>query len=293
MYSYDAKAIDGFNSDSVFGMLDYLHAKPGDSSPSLNSGDMTTGYVFMDGGTVVMSPAFARGVDAISFVFMHDQVMNEYTTEAVVDAGTEWVMNFPTKSFYTYPDESGSATVLAPFTELWDEVDEEACENVTLDSIWDREEQTIPIIIDPTVPGGPIVSPKPPVEPDPIDPVIPFQLCYEVSVIEFGPGSGDTTAILGSSNFHNINNEDETLMFEYGWARLNLQDYIDDVNEDGVAENYSRDDLGGLQGLPVTGFAVQRFGNAQLGAAADVLANYGGIFGHKATRMQSSELAPQ
>jgi hypothetical protein len=46
--------------------------------------------------------------------------------------------------------------------------------------------------------------------------------------------------------------------------------------------------LGGLYGLPVTGFAVQRFVNGFLGDGADVLANYGGIFQHKATRSTSS-----
>ena len=50
----------------------------------------------------------------------------------------------------------------------------------------------------------------------------------------------------------------------------------------------SRDTLGGLEGLPVAGFAVQRFENGFLGDGAAVLANYGGIFQHKATRKPTS-----
>jgi len=42
-------------------------------------------------------------------------------------------------------------------------------------------------------------------------------------------------------------------------------------------------------GLPVTGFAVQRFANGFLGDGANVLANYGGIFQHKGTRMTSAQ----
>jgi hypothetical protein len=53
---------------------------------------------------------------------------------------------------------------------------------------------------------------------------------------------------------------------------------------DGTFVPNTRDPLGGLFGLPVTGFAVQGFQNAFLGDGADVLANYGGIFTHKGTR---------
>jgi len=283
MYSYDAKAINGYNSASVIGDVDFLHANPGKSAPSLNDGDIRVGTVFVD-GTALSSPALDRPVDAVSYVFMHDSLMNEYTTNADVAAGTEWVLNFPTKAFYVYSDDSGSDVALAPFTQIWDGMG--ACEPVTLDTIWDREELTFTDPPPPPSEGeGPIVSPQPPGVPDEIpDPVIPFSLCYEVSVIEFGPKDGDTTAILGSSNFHNINNEDEALGYKNGWARLDLYNYITDVDEDGEAEWNERDTLGGLGGLPVTGFAVESFKNSFLGDGADILANYGGIFQHKYTR---------
>jgi hypothetical protein len=44
-----------------------------------------------------------------------------------------------------------------------------------------------------------------------------------------------------------------------------------------------------LHGLPVTGFWAFRAQNAFLGDGADVLANYGGLFNHKATRLCSGE----
>jgi hypothetical protein len=305
MYSYDAKAINGF-ADSAYGpspLFDPLHNKPGDLTPNLNSGDVSTGIVFDQNGNTISSFGLTRGVDAVSFVFMHDQVMNEYTTENVAGADTEWVMTFPTKSFYVYEPTSGSDEPIAPFTSNWiahnagegEDGDEDAyvelpCEVVGLDSIWDREERTI---VEADIPGQevpPIVSPAPPdliVNPDAI---IPFELCYEVSVIAFGDGTGSSTSVLGSSNFHNIDNT--LLGFETGWARLQLDDYPWDADESGGIDEeelaFSRDELGGLQGLPVTGFAVQRFQNGFLGDGADVLANYGGIFQHKGTRKLGS-----
>lgn len=288
-YTYDAKAINGF-ATSV-DANDVLHQLPGSVLPGLNSGDVTTGTVFSDAGDALSSTGLPRGVDAVSFVFMHDQIMNEYTTELVAAAQTEWVITFPTKHFYTYAPSSGSPDPVAPFTSTWDAVDA-ACEIVLLDTIWNREEQTF---IDPIIDGDPvppIVSPAPPsviIDPDPI---IPFELCFEVSVIEFGPGTGgDTTGILGSSNFHNIDN---TLIgFENGWARLQLDDYPHDQDGDGVIDatedDLSRDELGGLEGLPVTGFAVQSFENGFLGDETQViLASYGAIFQHKATRKLGS-----
>jgi hypothetical protein len=295
MYSYDAKAIDGFATEISPNFLP-LHNPPGDSSPSLNSGGVTDATVFVD-GTSLPSTGLTRGVDAVSYVFMHDQVMNEYTTEMMVGAATEWVLTFPTKSFYVYEEESGSAVPVQPFTEMWD--GEGACEVVTLDTIWDREELTI---VNPEEPGNvipPIVSPAPPGVTDPVNPIIPFTLCYETSVIRFNADPEDfppvqTTPILGSSNFHEINNG--ALGFEYGWARLVMDDFPHDANQNGVVECFdpledgnfvgiecfSRGNLGGLEGLPVTGFAVNRFLNAFSGPG--LLANYGGIFQHKYQR---------
>jgi hypothetical protein len=343
MYSYDAKAIDGFATRVIAN--DILHQEPGRVLPSLNSGNVKLASVFVKGVTV--AEILPRGVDAVSFVFMHDQIMNEYTTEGFVDAGTEWVVTFPTKHFYVYGPSIGllpgdDVIAVPPFTTTWDytAADEDAsgnvipaelnlpCEVVLLNTIWNREEATIPGPDDPT--GGtlpPIVSPAPPFIPGPgPDPLIPFELCYETNVISFGEADeasidGTTTRILGSSNFHNIDNK--VLGFKYGWARLELDDYPYDRNGNGQIDNELVDfetdasgntvpvylipeselsriplgelgtgDLGGLQGLPVTGFAVQAFVNGFLGEGSDVLANYGGIFQHKGTRKIDSANLP-
>jgi len=296
MYSYDAKAINDFAVDDDV-LPPNLHFAPGLSQPSLNSGNVLDGDVFVN-GAAENSGTLDRGVDAISYVFMHDTVMNEYTTEMSIGGGTEWVLTFPTKSFYVYAEESGSGEAVAPFTTVWDGTG--ACEVVVLDTIWDREEMTI---VNPDVPGGiipPIVSPKPPGVVDPVNPIIPFTLCYETSVIRFLGElviipDGDPTPILGSKNSHSINNG--ALGFENGWARLGMDDFPHDEDGDGNVdcvdgvgdECFSRGNLGGLEGLPVTGFAVNRFINAFSGPG--LLANYGGIYQHKYTRKLGSGVA--
>jgi hypothetical protein len=297
MYSYDAKAIDGFADEQI-------HEEPGTTKPGLNDGNIYEGIVFVDG--MIRSWDFddgngGRTVDAVSYVFMHDSVMNEYTTESGIAGATEWVMTFPTKHFYVYgPDSGDFSDPVDPFTSTWDREYAEACEVVRLATIWDREEKMPGLPDEPSGnPIPPIVSPAPPPPPGTeLDPIIPFELCYETSVIAFGEMGG---GILGSDNLHTIDNATELFTSEFGWARLDMYEYSYDEDEDGIldCENMGtdedpdwvgdeclyRDPLGNLAGLPVTGFAVQEFANAYLGDGGDVLANYGGIFQHKYTRM--------
>ena len=290
MYSYDATAINGFAATLIDTGFVPLHQQPGFILPGLNSGDTLTATVFNSDGST-SSATLARGVDAVSYVFMHDQLMNEYTTEMVVGAQTEWIVTFPTKQFYVFEEQSGSNTGVPPFTSFWDatltDFSAEACEVVQLDTIWDRDERKPGFV--PGQPVPPVVSPAPD-NPDP-DGKPAFELCYETSVIRFGDVDtvGATTEILGSSNFHNIDNE--ILGFEFGWARLQLADWPEvdaegEIVPGGQIFTRSLPVVGGvpLEGLPVAGFAVQRFANNFVGAAAGLIASYGGIYDHKYTR---------
>lgn len=276
MFSYDAKAINGFQSDAAVDALTTLHAIPGTVEPGLNSGDITEATVFLDDGSTLVSSGLTRGVDAVSFVFMHDQLYNEYSIESDINGFTEWVITFPTKHFYVFEEDSGSTTPLAPFTEQWDETDGTACEPVLLNDVFDREEQSELV---PGTPGQPpVVSPAPPTPP-PVD-VIPFELCFETNVIKFaesGADEVDTTPILGAKNAITFELPEG---YETGWAALELDDYVDELGAG------SRDPLGGLEGLPVTGFSVQKFGNQN--AQAGIAAFYGGIYGHKTSRKAAS-----
>jgi len=302
MASYDATAINGFAT--TVRAFDTLHQEPGNVLPSLNSGDVMNGIVFLDDGTIQDSGALARGVDAVSYVLMHDQIMNEYTTEASTLANTEWVVTFPTKHFYVYEGSAGLnyPVPVAPFTSVWDSTEDDptACEVVILDTIWDREEQTFVPTTEPGEEVPPIVSPPPPDVPPTLTPKVPFELCYETSVIRFGDpdDAGAQSPLLGSHNFHNVNTA--VLGFEKGWARIQLDEFSYDSSGNGVvdcdsdtftgSECYSRADLGNLNGLPVLGFAVETFVNGFLGTEAPyTIGNYGGLYKHKGTRKIGSD----
>jgi hypothetical protein len=277
LYSYEAYAINGFATE-----VGELHQVPGTVFPSLNSGDVKTGNVFLD-DAVFTSEEFDRGVDAVSFVFMHYQLMNEYSLNSFLDASTEWVITFPTKSFYV-DEEAAELPVIVegegddaveipqaipPFTTVWD--GEEACEPMTISSVYDREEQTI----DEPVGGErpPIVSPPLPDAPD-VDPA--FELCFETNVIEFGPEGSGSSSIFGSENVLHV--DPTELGFEEGWMRLNFYE---------LPEGGFREGLGGLAGLPAVGFSASRFVNNF--ASPGVRANYNLIFNHKATRAPDCE----
>ena len=312
MFSYDPKAVQGFDKTS-----DGIHYVPGTTHPSLDDGNQFTANIFF--GTpsnAAVSLSYGLSVDAVSAVFMHDNIMNEFTIESNLNAATEWIFTFPTKSFYvdladlelwepnqadagclgwdpgepfparTGPDASdGDAiknigweqctylvTVFGdfrpPFTEAFDG---EACEFASLMD-WDREENAST----PGTPGEgpPIVSPAPPGPPS-TPGAAPFELCYEVNVMRFGDGDifGTTSALLLEVNGTATS----------GWANVNFEEAADDhpVLADGDEVHQDRN---GLVGLPVIGFAAFEFENGFLGTPGDsVLANYSGLFDHKAS----------
>ncbi len=284
MFSYDATAINNYQDDTaVIPGIYQLHAVPGSVEPGLNSGNVLTATVFLDDGTTLPSTTFSRGVDAISYVFMHDQLMNEYSIESDINGETEWIITFPTKSFYVFEEDSGSSTPIAPFTTTWSETEGTACEPVLLTNVYDREERTS---IVPGRPGeGPIVSPPPPDAPP--SPFIPFELCYETNVIQFvADGMADedatNTPILGALNYTTF---ELPAGFQNGWAILELDNYATATGDE------DRTPLGGpadgnLEGLPVVGFAASKYENKN--AQPGIQAFYGGIFSHKGTRKEST-----
>ena len=272
LYSYSAVAINGFADEDVD--IEDLHQVPGTVLPSLNSGNVKTASIYLSDGDSYTSPPFERGVDALTFVLMRDQLMNEYIIEDSLGASTEWVVTFPTKSFYVDEDvapfdydiiidDDGKEIEVPipnpPFTSVWD--GKGACETVLLD-IWDREEQTLSI--DGDIP--PVVSPAPPLVPE-----LGLDLCYESTVIQF---TEDTEAsnILDSSN--KVHVDPELLGFKNGWANLDMYKTVD---EDG--KYYFREGLG-LAGLPAVGVSFSQYENNYL----DIIANYNSIFQHKSTR---------
>ena len=301
MYSYDAKAIQGFDSTS-----DGIHYVPGTIHPSLNDGNENTAFVFF--GTPqnqAVELYYGRSVGAVSAVFMHDTMMNTFTIEEDLAASSEWVLTFPTKNFYVdvleaetiyYPDPNDAGcngwdpgepfpswapgqskapgweqcTYIKTTVEVGEAVppftevfDGEACEFATF-RVWDREESPKPTSTTPDDP--PIVSPAPPGGGGGGSSA-PFELCYETNVMRFGDGvifDSNPDVVLEVSNTP-----------ASGWGRIDFQ-----WTTGSTSTREQRIDENGLVGLPVTGFAAEEYEN-NYAEGSNVKAYYGGLYQHK------------
>ena len=307
MFSYDAIAVQGFDKfEDELG----LNFVPGTIYPSLNSGDQTNAWVFFGPPTNEAAPLdyydsdMDYSVDAVSAVFMHSNIVNEYSVEDTLNAGTEWIITFPTKNFYADWDrmceedlvdsddcdavDDGDMEEYArrPFTKYFGETQEvdqvgegtftaPDCEIVFLKT-WDREENTFePTPDNPSGENPPQVSPSIP-SCNPLFEVcdvvgeVQFQLCNEVNVLRFGD-----RVVFGTPTFTPDEGEllDSLLLsvddeFSAGWGRIRF-----DLDED-------RYDAEGLIGLPVTGFSAYEFENGYIDGGS-VKSNYGGLFRHR------------
>lgn len=238
--TYDAIAIDDFWANGIG-----QHTNPGDTSPSIASGD-TDVTIFNEG--VATTTSYLTGIEASSALFMRSSIYNEYALDEGAAGKAEWVITFPTKNRHV------NGLVVAPFVNAWTGFD--SCHEFGL-TVWDREEQ-IEIVDDRRV------SPTPP-------PGENAALCYEVNVLEFflpGATQGDRSSIMGSDNLLTVTTPDDAVT-QSGWARM-------DFDADGAVPYV---DAAGYLGLPVTGFAAQQFTNA--GAGEGLLAQYAGLFMHK------------
>jgi len=237
--SYDAVALQDFWPVGSFN-----HTNPGSLSPNIADGD-TNSIVFNDGAA--LSSSWLSGAQAVSAVFMRDEIYNEYNFEADVNGMSQWVITFPTKYFHV-----NVPAVIPPFTQLWD--GEKACETFTID-VWDREEQFD------TTEGG--ISPPPPGGTNPT-------FCYEANTLEFrAPGAPVGSAnVMGANNLTSIQGVSGGT--ENGWARINFKNAAN-VMIPVTGTPYT--------GLPVAGFMIQRFTNNN--AQPGMLAQYGGLFNHK------------
>ncbi len=251
--SYNADAIQAYSTVPQ-------HSNPGDLFPNVASGNNITSNIFYN-GVVVTDTWSSDEVQAVSAVYMHDHIYGEFEITDAFGADTEWVVTFPTKIFYADPFYSlaflGLAPPVEPFTRglsypaAGGPPSGPACEPFAMQR-WDREEQQL---------GGGVLlpSPLPPGEQGPV-------FCWETNVLEFHDDNdvfGDSL-ILGSQN-----NMFVRPGFNNGWAEIA---FTQNTNDNVAARTYT--------GLPVTGFAVQKYVNGTLGGGT-TLANYAGLFAHR------------
>jgi hypothetical protein len=255
--AYDATALDNFWRPGTS-----EHSDPGNTLPSLASAQPNADVIA--GPEVIRAGFFGarQGIDAVSATMMHSTIANDFILDAGLNASTDWVVNFPTKRFYTNlgTPVGGVFSVAQPFTAGWSRTASRACESVTFD-YWDREET-------PRTPEGIDFSPTPDRD--------PFALCTEVNVLTF-----NNTSALGASGRIGSNLDVD---FDNGWLEMGL------TGTGRVIEGFDREsefvDID-FNGLPVIGFAVQKYVNGDVGG---LLSNYMGLTNHKGTRAIQSFL---
>ena len=242
--SYDAIALQNFWQGAG------IHTDPGSESPNLSDASPES-RVLLGNGDVADSE-WSNGYEAVSAVLMNQSVMNEYAFDQIVDGKTEWVLTFPTKRYHT----TSGFPVAPPFRFPWDGW--YSCDEFSI-AIYDRS-----VRIDFATVGGGI---RPPITPPP-------STCFASNVFEFiraGSNAHVTSEVLGTQNHLTFEGpEGDPPTTENGWARVVYASSTQKMEPDSGV---------GFLGLPVTGFAVQQFTNAN--ASFGLLAQYGNIFSHK------------
>ncbi len=255
-YAYNADAVDGFSSQVLFSGSSGLTPSLQQANTATSAAGGAIAYVFANGQLLTLD--YAAGVDAVSAVFTANAIYNEYFTSADFGAATDWIVTFPTKRFYVDGKAYGFTTVKQPFHELFHAP---GVSNVEVGiSLFDQEEGFT-------------------TQPDDFSPpsaTAPSSLPYEVNVISFLAGSdanaGVTSGVFGSKLVSNI-----PPYGDRGWLQLDL------ASGDGGHALVPAANGSVLNGLPVTGYEAYNIINANANPGA--LANYGGLFRHRASRL--------
>lgn len=316
-FSYNAKAIQGFDKDRDGKSL---HYKPGNIHPNLNSGDQRTATLFFgvpQDTAISLSYNSGYSVDAISATFMHEYTMNEFNQNPALAAASEWIVTFPTKSWYTdpqlvqnlvknvwipkisdvgcggwipgepYPTRSG------PFyTDSVDKADDNS------NGVADVQEDWVlctyeKVTLDLTKARPPFTE------------LFDGEACEIFDIENWDqeespstPGKENIPPIVSPPPPPGTSTPDAPFAFCYEVNRMKFGDNdifgesdllytVDTDIEAGWARiNWGSDprheDSAGLIGLPVTGYWAVRYENGFLGTPeASVLANYGGLFEHR------------
>ena len=256
-FAYNADALADF-SDAVLPGEDYMPPRPPDEYLAMaNSADSPAGgasATLVDDDGRMLTLRYTSGIDAVSAVFMADAVYNDVLTAAGLGANTDWILTFPTRGFYVDSRHGGGAVALSPFAEAA----VAARSDVTVYPFaYDQEEGHLPCFTCE-------ISPPPP--------NTPTLLSWQVNALSFRDITrGDAPSnVLGSRLATSFEPYGDA-----GWVHINLAG--------GDGGHALPPDASGttLYGLPVTGFMVYNIINAN--AAPERLANYGGVFPHRAT----------
>lgn len=252
-YPYDAVALAGFSDTVLFDD----EAAAWNGLERANSSDATHGVAratLLTGSGKPLTLDYARGIDAVSAVFMANRLYNDYLVNPDLGAATDWVVTFPTHEFYVDPQQMAGDTP-APF----ETVSEDDASPVSIQfHSYDREALTSTARCPP---GFPICF---------------TNLAYQVNVV---PVTDTLPAPPPSILFSGLTRQQPLLPMSLS-GRIDIQ--LDPADTHILAGGTTEaGDAIDLHGLPVTGFMVYNVINAN--AQPGRLANYSGLFRHVGT----------
>jgi len=259
----DAIALASFSATTLW-------APAGSIQPDLSQVNPKTSVVFNNTEVVTTDwSGSSNTADAVSAVFMHDHVYNEFVLDTGTKSATDWVVTFPTKHFYYNASNNVTKLFQRNFRAGG------ACDDVVLIQ-WNREEQSV---ISSTT-----FSPPPATLTD--------SLCWEANVIIIANTSGTAGVLLSKNSTSLVTN------FTNGWVDLGFLPStitapthqliggatIRTSTATGISTTQT---AATYNGLPIVGFAAQYFNNGTLTVPGQqgVQAFYTGSFVHKYTRL--------
>ena len=247
-----------------------MHYAPGDIRPNFSDSALDTAAIVSVNGAAITLDFFGdypsdatQRVQALNATIMASEIYNDYVTDPDIGAETDWLLTFPTRAFHINGTEP-----VEPFSQLW--TGQSACEPSKLSAL-DREESTATTRPDDEQPD---FSPAPPTPPGPGPQNSDVPLCYESNLLQFGTESAASTATITVG----VN---ALLDAKNGWAKLSLApetldsilgqcDIDGDITTDAALKDPCQRTINAgdaqLQGLPVVGFAIQKYVNGGPGA---------------------------
>ncbi len=146
-YSFTPTALEAFTTSVAYGTA-------GTDRPALVDATPASSMVTTPAGVVIAN--WATGRDAVSAVLMREAIVNEFVIDEGTVSQTDWIVNMPTKPYYTDRRYSSSTPPLFPFSSDASSQPAIACEGYAFD-VFNREGTTMkPSAICPLPPPSPV-----------------------------------------------------------------------------------------------------------------------------------------
>ena len=196
-----------------------MHTDPGLPIPNLSHAAPVS---VVSGPSGLVSLPWEEGIDAVSAVMMNKTMISQYDVNTLLSGLTEWVITYPTKSFYT----NQPATPQLPFTDSWDGTS--ACEALAI--AWYANNTLA-------------------------QPSLGADICHAVNFIEVlpeGEAAGNQSRLLGANDFTTLNTIDAQGEGYHGWIQATNSNTNNLVNDNDTI----------LAGLPGIGLVAKKYTNS-------------------------------